>query len=251
MLNIARINDEFVTADQFVKLLKLDNKFQHLAEQLVLDKLMVHAAKKQGLVASSAEVQEKVDQFRRVEGLHRAADTLRFLEDLGITLDEFESYMRETLYQEKMLAQITSPESVEEYFRLHSPRFDSVEISHIVVDSEGKAREMLAYLSEEPEAFAEMAREHSLASDDRDSGGLIGRLTRGSMPDEMEAKVFNARPGELLGPFTSDEGLTFEVVRVDALHSARLDEATSRNVRKLLIEEWLRARAQEHVVEVL
>lgn len=251
MLNIARINDEFVTADQFVKLLKLDNKFEHLAEQLVLDKLMVHAAKQQGLAVTQSEVQEKVDQFRRVEGLHRAADTLRFLEGLGIGLDEFESYMRETLYQEKMLAQITSPEAVEEYFRLHSPRFDSVEISHIVVDSESKAREMLAYLSEEPSAFEDMAREHSLASDSRDCGGHIGRLDRGSMPDQMESKVFNARAGELLGPFTSDQGLTFEVVRVDAVHPARLDEATSRSVRKLLIEEWLRARAQEHVVEVL
>ena len=251
MLNIARINDEYVSAEHFVKLLKLDNKFQHLAEQLVLDKLMVHAAKKQGVAVSTAEVQEKVDQFRRVEGLHRAADTMRFLEDLGITLDEFEAYMSETLYQEKMLAQITSPESIQEYFRLHSPRFDSVEISHVVVSSEGKAREMLAYLAEEPAAFAEMAREHSLASDSRDSGGHIGRMTRGSMPDEMEAKVFNARPGALLGPFTADEGLTYEVVRVDALHPARLDEATTRDVRKRLIEEWLRARAQEHVVEVL
>jgi peptidylprolyl isomerase len=36
---------------------------------------------------------------------------------------------------------------------------------------------------------------------------------------------------------------------VNAKHPARLDDDTATEVQRLLREEWLRARAQEHVIE--
>jgi peptidylprolyl isomerase len=36
---------------------------------------------------------------------------------------------------------------------------------------------------------------------------------------------------------------------VNATHPARLDDDTATEVRRLLREEWLRARAQEHVID--
>ena len=46
-MQIARIDDE-ITADDFVKTLKLDNRFNTLIEQILIDKLTVRAAKQQG-----------------------------------------------------------------------------------------------------------------------------------------------------------------------------------------------------------
>ena len=62
-------------------------------------------------------------------------------------------------------------------------------------------------------------------------------------------KVFNAGVGDLLGPFASADRTAFEIFRVDAKHPARLDDDTATEVRRLLREDWLRARAQEHVIE--
>ena len=112
-MKIARIDDEILDADDFVKILRLDNRFNTLIEPILIDKLMVRAAKQSGITVTPAEVQERVDQFRRVEGLHRAQDTLAFLEALGVTLDEFETHMTEILYRERMLAQITRKEAIE------------------------------------------------------------------------------------------------------------------------------------------
>jgi peptidylprolyl isomerase len=137
---------------------------------------------------------------------------------------------------------------VQQYFKLNSPRFDSVEVSHIVLDSEGKAKEMMSVLQEEPEAFAEMAREHSVA-ETREQGGLIGKVPRGSLKGDLEARVFNAAAGELLGPFPSPDQSTFEIFCVNARHPAALDPDTTAEIRRLLREQWLLARAQEHVIE--
>src|SRR5690349_20718199 len=46
MTAIVRIDDEVVDVAEFIRLLKLTGKFESLIEQLVRDKLTVHAAKK-------------------------------------------------------------------------------------------------------------------------------------------------------------------------------------------------------------
>ncbi len=245
---IARIDNEVIGIEDFVRTLKLTGQFFSLAEQMVRDKLAVHAARKQGIVPSPDEVQERADQFRRVLGLHRAADTNKYLDSLGVTLDEFEAFITEGLCQEKILAQVSDDRAVREYFALNSPKFDSVEVRHIVLDSEGEAKEVMALLQEDPENFEEMAREHSIA-ETRTNGGVIGKVLRGALKTDIEARVFNAAPGEMLGPFASADGSMFEIFCVSARHPAVLDEETTAEVRRLLRDQWLASRAQEHVID--
>jgi peptidylprolyl isomerase len=248
MTAIVRIDDEVIGTDDFIRTLKLTGQFEGLIEQLVRDKLTVRAAKKLGLPLAPEEIQERADQFRRVQGLHRAADMNHYLDTLGVTLDEFEDFITDGLYQDKMMAQVCNDKAVEQYFKLNSPRFDSVEISHIVLDTEGKAKEMMSALTDDPDSFAEMAREHSIG-EERERGGLIGKVLRGSLKPDIEARVFNAAAGDLLGPFPSPDRSFFEIFAVNAKSPAALDEETAIEVRRLLREEWLVARAQEHIIE--
>jgi peptidylprolyl isomerase len=249
MSGIVRIDDEVITTEDFIRTLKLSGQFEGLVEQMVRDKLTARAARQSGLQVAPGQIQERADAFRRVLGLHRAADTNHYLDALGVSLDEFEAYITDTLYQETMLEQVCSEPAVQQYFKLNSPRFDSVEVSHIALDAEGAAREMMSVLQDEPDAFAEMAREHSIDADTRAQGGRIGKVLRGALKGDIEARVFNAHEGELLGPFASPDGAFYEIFRVDARHPARLDADTAAEVRRLLREEWLMARAQEHVIE--
>jgi peptidylprolyl isomerase len=248
MAGIVRIDEELITTDDFIRSLKLTGQFEGLVEQLVRDRLTVRAAKQLGLAITAEQIQERADDFRRTLGLHRAADTNHYLDALGVSLDEFETFVTDGLYQEKMLEQVCNEQAVQHYFKLNSPRFDSVEVSHIVLDSEGKAREMMSVLADEPEAFAEMAREHSVA-ETREQGGVIGKVPRGSLKPDLEARVFNAREGELLGPFASPDGALHEIFCVNARHPATLDPDTTAEIRRVLREEWLVARSHEHVIE--
>jgi peptidylprolyl isomerase len=172
----------------------------------------------------------------------------RYLDTLAVTLDEFESFVTDSLYQEKMMEQVCSAKAVEQYFKMNSPKFDSIEVSHIVLDTEGKAKEMVAVLRDDPSSFAEMAREHSIAST-REQGGVIGKVLRGSLRTDVEAKVFSAAVGDLLGPFPSPDRSVYEIFAVNAKKPAVLDEETAAEVRRLLREEWLSARAQEHIIQ--
>ncbi|MEZ5601094.1 MAG: hypothetical protein R3F36_08965 [Candidatus Competibacteraceae bacterium] len=45
--------------------------------------------------------------------------------------------------------------------------------------------------------------------------------------------------------------MIFEIFQIKAKHTARLDEATTRDVAKMIRNDWLAARAQEHRLEVI
>lgn len=249
MSDLLKIDDEVITSEDFVKLLKFTGRFDELMEDIIKDKLTVHAARRQGIEVAAEEVQERADQLRRVRGLHRAVDMNRWLDATGIDLDDFEMFITEMLLHEKMSERICNDDAVEEYFSLNSPKFDSIEVSHIVLDSEGKAREIMAILEDDPESFADMAREHSL-SDTREDGGYIGKVLRGALKSEVESRVFNAAEGDLLGPFPSGDENFFEIFTVNAKQSSTLNEDTAEEVRRLLRDEWIAARAREHAIEM-
>lgn len=250
MTNLIRINDEIISSDSFVKLLKLSGRFDSLIDDIVQEKLAVHSARKLGVRLTPELVQERADQLRRVNGLHRAVEMKRYLESMKASPEEYETYVTETLIFEKVLEQVVTDEKVEQFFRLNSPQFDSIDVSHIVVDSEGKAREIMAVLGDEPERFAELAREYSIA-DTSGQGGKIGRVLRGALRGDVEAKVFHAQKGEILGPFSSPDATCFEIFMVNGKRPATLDEETKAEIRRLLKEQWLAAQASEHRLEVM
>lgn len=245
---IVKIDGHAIDVEEFLRNLKLSGKFDGLLEQLVTDRLTVLSAKKQGIKVSEQEVQDRADQFRRVRSLHRMADTNKYLDALRVSLDEFETFITDSLYQEKMMQKVCGDAAVEGYFKMNSPRFDSIEVSHIVMDTEGKAKEMIAVLRDDPQSFAEMAREHSIA-ESRERAGSLGKVQRGALRSDVEAKLFNAAVGDLLGPFASADRSAFEIFRLDAKRAARLDDDTTAEVRRLLRDAWLRTQAQEHRVE--
>jgi peptidylprolyl isomerase len=250
MTDLVRINDEVIDNDDFISNIKLGGRFDSLLDDLVRDKLVVHEAKKAGIVVKPAELQERADQLRRVHGLHRAADMNRYLTALKVTVAQYENFIAEMLYYEKMMERVLSDEAIDKYFRMNSPKFDSIDVSHIVVESMGTAKEIIAILEDEPEQFAELAREHSIADTGKD-GGVIGRIMRGSLQGDIEAKVFHAKAGAILGPFPAPDGACFEIFMVNAKRQASFDDEVKTEIRRVMKEEWLTARGRENRVEML
>lgn len=250
MTDLVKIDDEVITSDSFVKLLKLTGRFDSLMEEIVKERLAVHAARRQSIVITPEELQERADQIRRVWGLHRASDTNKWLDARGISLEDLEQFITDLLYHEKIMEQVGSDDAIKEYFNLNSPKFDSIEVSHILVDSEGKARELMAILEDDPESFPDMAREHSLA-DTREEGGYVGKVLRGALQPEVESKVFNASEGDLLGPFPSADENFFEIFTVNNKVTAELNEETTDEVGRIVRDEWIASRAKEHSIEML
>lgn len=250
MKNLVRINDEVITPDEFIKLLRLTGKFDSLMDEVVKQKVTVQAARLTGIEASAEAIQEHANEFRRERGLYRAVDMNRILDAMDLTLAEFERYVTESLLYKAMNARVESDEAVQEYFRLNSPLFDAVDVSHMIIASEGMAREIVATVQDDPDLFEEMASEHSIADTKKD-GGHFGRVLRGSLQSDIESKIFQASVGEILGPLEHPGGAAFELFRINSRTPAKLDGDTVDEIKKRLRNEWLAARASESRIEAL
>lgn len=97
-------------------------------------------------------------------------------------------------------------QEAENFFNENKEKFakDTVQASHILVDSEEKAKEIKKEI-EEGKDFAEAAKEYS-SCPSKENGGDLGEFPRGSMVPEFEDVAFNMNEGEISEPVKTQFG---------------------------------------------
>ena len=91
--------------------------------------------------------------------------------------------------------------------------------SHILVDQEAQARELLEKIQSGELSFEEAARQFSTCPSSA-NGGSLGEFGRGQMVPEFDAACFSMEPGELRGPVKTQFG--YHVIRLDGVKDGQL-----------------------------
>ncbi len=124
---------------------------------------------------------------------------------------------------------------LEKYYEENKSKLVSdstVNASHILVDSEDKANELLAKIQSGELSFEDAARQFSTCPSGKD-GGNLGDFSRGQMVPEFDKAVFEMNPGELRGPVRTQFGY----------HLIKLNSKSEPKEMKLSeIREQLRAK---------
>jgi peptidylprolyl isomerase len=248
-MNVAKIGGTEFDSGDLVSWLKFSGRFPHVVQDMLKEKLAATAAKQQGISVSIDELQDAADMLRRAQGLHRAKDANQFLDDSGLSLDQLEDYLADSILSAKMRESLTDDEAVQGYFKLNAPKFDAIELAHIAVDSEGKANEIMLMLQDSADDFETLAREYSIVESATD-GWRIGKILRGSLDPDFEVRLFHANAGDVLGPFGDEGQATYDIYKVEAKHDAELNADTAARIRHLIFSEWLEVMAREHRVEI-
>jgi peptidyl-prolyl cis-trans isomerase D len=98
--------------------------------------------------------------------------------------------------------------------------------------------------------FAELAAKHSEDPGSKDNGGDLGWFGRGQMVKEFEDAVWDAKPGEVIGPVESQFG--FHVIRVEGFKPQRQRpfEEVREGVRYRYLEGRAAAEAELRATEL-
>ncbi len=101
---------------------------------------------------------------------------------------------------EKIFSSVSvSDKEAEEYYNQNQERFETgetVNASHILVDSEEKANDIYAEISSGAKTFEECALEYS-SCPSKANGGNLGDFSRGQMVPEFDSAVFSMQIGEI------------------------------------------------------
>jgi len=229
------VNGEEVSLYDVLKLAKLSGTLKFV-EDGVTAALIQEGARQRDIKVSDDELQQAADNYRMLNDLHDAETTEAWLQAQKLSYEDWESLLEAQVKEGKLREALTAG-SVEQRFTEQRLTLDKAAISRLVLAEEGVARELRAQIIEDGADFHALAREHSIHADTRPAGGYAGLISRTDMEPALEAAVFGSQPGKVVGPIKTDDG--WELVKVERLAPAELDDEMRETLKTKLFNEWL------------
>lgn len=111
---------------------------------------------------------------------------------------------------------------------------ETVNASHILVDTEDKAKEILADINDGKIPFADAAKKYSSCPSSQ-QGGSLGEFGRGQMVPEFDQAVFSMEVGQISGPVKTQFG--YHLIKLESKNEAKeiaFEEVSEQIKAKLL-----------------
>lgn len=221
---------------------------------LIQSRLLTQAAEDEGISVTSDDVQEQRDQIVQRVGGEEAFQQL--LEQNQLTEQQVTEQLRNRALRQAVGQALASEREVsdEELETAYEQQIEggNPRASHILVDTEEEAEKIMQRL-EEGADFNELARAESQDPTAERNGGGLGEISRGQTVPAFEEALFNAEPGELVGPVETQFG--FHVIkRNEPPPLEQVEDQLREQVRdeqaQVAVQEFLLERAQEADVRV-
>jgi len=188
-----------------------------ILDQLIGKKLLVLDAKK-NLMEHNAEFKAELEKMKNE--MLANFNVSKVLEKVDVKDEEIKAY-----YDENKAQFVSGP---------------SVAASHILVDSEEKAKEIQAKIEAGEVSFEDAAREHS-SCPSKENGGALGEFTQGQMVPEFDKAVFSMEVGELRGPVKTQFG--FHIIKLTAKNESK--EIAFNDVKDQIMSALIQEKRQK------
>lgn len=233
MPSLTKLNIE---PDEVIDFLRKNIRFQEVYQTVLYQKVIAQAAEERGLTVTPEEIQAEGDRVRREKRLERASDTLAWLAEQMITVNDWEAGISDRLLAKKLAESLFAKE-VEKFFTQNKIDFERVLLYQIIVPYDRLAREIVYQIEEQEISFYEAAHLYDINEQRRYQCGYEGKVYRWSLNPDIAAAVFNAQPGEVTGPIKTEQG--YHILRVNEFISPELTPETYQEILDKMFKEWL------------
>ncbi|MBI4699121.1 MAG: peptidylprolyl isomerase [Nitrospirae bacterium] len=275
---VAKVNSDIITWSELRKRIEIEDKDMlkgltdeerekriSLIEKPFLDsmidmRLQIQEAHKLGIGVSSSETNDAVSDIRKKYDLtdESLAESLRAE---GYTLEEYMKQLSDQILLSKVVRAevrdtvLVPDKEVDEYYQTNKENIqkeEKVKIRQILfilrdssqrADLETKAEEAIQRIKK-GEDFSKMAGELTEDSN-RQFGGDLGYISRGSVLKEIEDEAFSLKVGEVSSPFWSSRGL--HIIKVEDKIGDAAIEKTKAKIREMLFEKAFKSKYEDWI----
>lgn len=235
------IDDQPISGGQILNYLqatrKLDAFIGDIVRQFVIEREL---QSQENVTFNPAVVEQAVIDFRLNNQLTDSAQFQEWLANNGLTYEAFHNQVAGSFKLRKLKEDVTATK-LQEYFIERKVFLDRVILSRIIVADKELAEELKNQL-QEGAVFEQLARDYSL-TDDRLMNGMVGPVSRGTMPDLLRAEIDLAKPGDIVGPIGMEE--RWGLFRVEAVLPASLEDSqVKQSLEDEIFEQWLAEKMQ-------
>lgn len=221
---------------EIINLLKEDFQLRQICQRILYKKVILTSAKERGLNITENEIQEECNRLRREKYLEKASDTIAWLKEQMITLEDWETGIRNRLLSDKLSQHLFS-QNVTKYFLENRLQYDQVILYQISIKNAKLALELYYQLQDQEISFYEAAHLYDSDEKRRLMCGYVGEVYRWSLKPEIAELVFSSQPGEILKPIEINR--EFQLFRVEKFIPAELTIQRYQEILHQMFMEWL------------
>lgn len=221
--------------EDIIAYLRHSHQIAEIAALAERDTLILNICQQCEITVSDEELQTAGDTFRLEHKLLGSTETLAWLSEQRITVENWSQGIRIALLTKK-LKEYLFGDAVDEHYINNRDDYRRVALSQILVNDLPNALKIALALREENASFCALALEHSQGKQSKENGGFIGIcFTAKLMPEILEA-ISEAKEGEVFGPIQTKLG--YHIVKVEKWFPVELSDVRDR-VLETLFQNWL------------
>lgn len=236
------VNGKELTNNEIIINLKVSGDYKNAVQEMLKQRAVKAFAEANSIEVSDEELQNYVNNKRKQMGIVSSQATQQYFASLGITADQWIDSLEYEFLKSKVKEQVINDDRVEAYFTENKLLYDEIELFKLTADSKDVAEELFMEIHDDNKQFQIIAAQNSKDDATRLSGGYLGRIKRGMLPPNIEAKVFTAAEGDLLGPFEMNN--KFEIYLVNKIIKSELTDNLKRTIKDALFNMWLSSAVQ-------
>lgn len=225
-----------IEATEIIELLRQELQLKPFCQKVLQKKVIDKAAGERGLTVTPEEIQVVGDQLRREKRLEKAADTIAWLADQMISVEDLEAGIGDRILSQK-LAEHLFAKDVEKIFVQNKLQFDQIILYQIIVTNLQLAQEIFYEIQEGEISFFDAAHLYDIDENRRHLCGCEGKVYRWGLKPDIAVAVFSAKPGEVIRPIETDRG--YHLFMVEKFIQAELTPERYQEILHNLFNEWL------------
>ena len=225
-----------IEANQIIKLLKQELQVKPFYQRILQKRVIDKAAQERGLIVTPEEIQTEGDKLRREKRLEKAADTIAWLAEQMISVEDLEAGICDRLLAKK-LAEFLFAKDVKKVFVQNKLQFDRIILYQIVVEDPKLAQELFYQIQEGEISFFDAAHFYDIDENRRHLCGCEGKVYRWGLKPDIAVAVFSAKPGEVIRPIQTDLG--YHLFMVEKFLPAELTAERYEEILQNIFNEWL------------
>ncbi|MEA5516749.1 peptidylprolyl isomerase [Nodularia sp. UHCC 0506] len=234
------------TDETIVAYLRRNYKIAEIAAKTEQEDLILKVCEQLDITISDEELQAAGDAFRLEHKLPGASETLAWLAQERITVEDWTQGIRVSLLTDKLKEHLFG-EAVDAHYMSNRDDYRRVAISQILVRDLTEALKIAQALRVENASFCALALEHSKGKQSKENGGFVGVRFLAELLPEISKAVTDGKEGEVIGPIQTKLG--YHILRIEKWLGAELSEIREQ-ILESLFQVWLQAgRNYENLAE--
>lgn len=225
------------TSDDIIAYLHRTHKHAEIATLAEHDALVLRLCEQLSITVSEAELQAAGDAFRQENKLLSASETLTWIQDQRISVEDWSEGIRTVLLAKK-LKEYMFGDAVDAHYMSNRNDYKRVALSQILVPDLTTALKVADAIREENASFCALALEYSKGKQSKENGGFVGICFPLKLLPEIAQAIAEAKEGEVIEPVQTKLG--YHILKIEKWFHAELSEIREQ-VLEALFQAWLQA----------